>query len=299
MQYNVDMCSQKNECKLCPRECKSRENGYCGGKDAITVAKIMAHFGEEPIISGTNGSGAIFFSGCSLRCVYCQNVQISTRKVGKEYSESELLSAIVRLADSGVHNINLVTAGHYLNQLLPVLEKVKKLIDIPIIYNTSSYEKVEALQRLAGIIDVYLPDFKYFSNDLSKKYSSVANYCEIATSAIKEMVRQQPKITIGKDGTIANGVIIRHLVLPSHREDSKAVIRHIASEFSGVLVSIMRQYTPTFNRSCYENLNRKVTSFEYNSIVEEAKMLSLDGYFQHKGCETEKFTPNFDENNLF
>ena len=266
--------------------------GYCGCTDDIAISKVMLHYYEEPIISGTNGSGAIFFSGCNLKCVYCQNGAISTAQTGEIYSRERLISKILELQNDGAHNINLVTATHYVDQVAQALEVVKPMLNIPVIYNCGGYESVNSLKKLEGLVDVYLPDFKYADNDLAMKYSFAPNYRETVISAIEEMLRQQGQVQI-ENGLIKRGVLIRHLVLPSHRQDSFSVLDIIAEKFSGAKVSIMRQYTPSFNRSSYQNLNRKITSFEYESVVNYALELGLDGFVQEKGCENEKFTPDF------
>ncbi len=259
----------------------------------MRVAKIMLHHGEEPCISGKGGSGAIFFSGCSLRCVFCQNAEISVGQKGKEFSAYELEKEIYELVNRGADNINLVTAGHYLDELVPLLERIKPTLSVPIVYNTGGYEKVEAIKRLDGLVDIYLPDYKYFSVELAQKYSKAADYPAVAKAAIAEMLRQQPRCEFDGDGMVKRGVIIRHLVLPSCRKDSIAVMRSIASNFKGAKISLMRQYTPKFNRSEFSELNRTVTAFEYDSVVSEADMLGLDGFIQEKGCETDEMTPDF------
>lgn len=259
----------------------------------MRISKIMVHRGEEPVISGTSGSGAIFFGGCALRCVFCQNADISVGGKGKDFSAAELEKTILSLEEKGVHNINLVTAGHYLNYLLPVLKRVKPRLSVPVVYNTSAYESVDAIRELEGLVDVYLPDYKYFSSELAKKYSAAPDYPTVATAAITEMLRQQPSCEFDGNGLIRRGVIIRHLVLPSCRRDSIEVLRDIKQRFFGAFVSIMRQYTPSFNRSDYPELNRRVTAFEYDSVVKEAETLALRGFAQQKGCETDELTPDF------
>ena len=287
---------QSRICKLCPRECgidRSVTVGYCGSSSKMRVAKIMLHHGEEPCISGKGGSGAIFFSGCSLRCVFCQNAEISVGQKGKDFSANELEKEIYDLVENGADNINLVTAGHYLNDLVPLLERIKPTLTVPIVYNTGGYEKVEAIKRLDGLVDVYLPDYKYFSSELALKYSKASDYPIVVKEAIGEMLRQQPHCEFNDDGMIKRGVIIRHLVLPSCRKDSIAVMRSVASDFKGAKISLMRQYTPKFNRSEFSELNRAVTAFEYDSVVSEANKLGLDGFIQEKGCETDEMTPDF------
>ncbi len=284
-----------SKCNLCPRKCgveRGVETGYCHAPDEFVLSKIMLHHGEEPVISGTQGSGALFFSGCNLRCVYCQNYSVSAKEKGERVSEDRLEYEIFKLVEKGAHNINLVTAGHYARKLIPLLEKIKPKMTVPIVYNTSAYESESVIKALDGLVDIYLPDYKYAFSDLAKKYSQAEDYPEIAERAIGEMVRQQPRSEI-ENGLIKTGVIIRHLVLPGERANGVAVMERIAEKFKGALVSVMRQYTPKFNRSEYKNLSRKVTGFEYDSVVNRAIELGLDGYIQEKGCETDALTPDF------
>ena len=285
------------KCYACPRKCgadREKTVGFCGGGSGLKISKIMIHRAEEPVISGKNGSGAVFFAGCALRCVFCQNVDISVGGKGDFFSPDELYEAVLRLADEGVDNIDFITAGHYLVQLLPVMERLKKRVAVPFIYNSGGYESVNAIRSLDGLIDVYLPDFKYASGELAAKFSGAPDYPEVASAAIAEMCRQKGEYK-EEDGLVKNGVIIRHLVLPGHRADSKDVMRIVADKFPSAKISVMRQYTPAFNRSDYAELNRKVTSFEYDDVVREAVRLGLDGFIQEKGCETAEFTPDFDK----
>ena len=256
----------------------------------------MVHRFEEPPISGTRGSGAIFFGGCNLGCVYCQNAEISVRAAGKPTTAAELEKIIFDLEEKGVHNIDLITAAHFVPYLAPVLENIKPKLSIPIVYNSGGYEKPETLRLLDGLIDVYLPDYKYRSSELAKKFSFAPDYPEVAEAALEEMTRQQPEFVTDDSGIAKRGVIVRHLVLPAHRDDSIAVMRLLAGRFPTVKLSLMRQYTPEFNRPKYRELNRRVTSFEYNSVVDEAVRLGLDGFIQDASSATAAFTPDFSEN---
>lgn len=292
---------QTTTCKLCPRACgidRSRgEKGYCGMGDTILVSRCAPHLWEEPPISGTCGSGTVFFTGCSLRCVFCQNAVISRELKGTPVRQDELCQMILSLASTGVHNINLVTPSHYTGQLIPVLEKVRQQINLPIVWNSSGYETVDSLRRLEGLIDVYLPDFKYMSSDLSLSYSAASDYAEVATQAVLEMYRQVGKPVFDQDGLMKQGLIVRHLILPGCRKDSLEVVRHLAEILpaDGFKLSLMRQYTPEFARHTpYKNLHRRLTDFEYQSVVEEALRLGLDGYTQGKDSATAAFTPDFD-----
>ena len=285
-----------NGCRLCPVACgadRTKTRGACGGDDKIRIGFVGAHFGEEPPLVGKRGSGAVFFSGCSLRCVFCQNAAISADCGGKIYSKSELETALLRLSET-CENINLVTAGHMLDLILPVLEQVKPRLKVPVVYNSGGYETVAALKRLDGLVDVYLPDYKYFSPELAERYSGRRNYPEIARAAISEMVRQQPNVVMD-GGLIKSGVIIRHLVLPGCRQDSIAVVRDIAERWkNNILISLMSQYTPEFNRTSLPELNRRVTSFEYESVLREVEKLGLDGFMQEKDSATSALTPKWE-----
>lgn len=283
-----------DRCKLCPRECgadRTTQKGYCGAGDKIRVAKFMLHRYEEPTISGTAGSGAIFFGGCSLRCVYCQNRDISGVNGGKDVTADEVYDGAKALLREGAHNINFVTAGHYLPQLLPVMRRLKEE-GTTLVYNTGGYEKAEAIAALEGIVDVYLPDYKYADSFLAERYSSAPDYPRVAKSAIKEMLRQKPRVEV-EDGIMRRGVLVRHLVLPGERKNGVRVMETIASEFVGAHVSVMRQYTPPEKPLEFLQLNRKITSFEYDCVKKRALKLGLDGFFQEKGCENSSFTPDF------
>lgn len=283
------------KCNLCPRSCgvdRASEKGVCGESDRIRIALYSLHRYEEPPVSGVRGSGAIFFSGCPLKCVFCQNNEISHRGKGQFYSVSELADIMLSLQNAGAHNINLVTPTHFSDKIFQAIESVKDRLHIPIIYNCSGYESSQTLKNSEGLIDVFLPDFKYFSSALSAKYSAAPDYFSVASAAIAEMLELQPQVVM-KDGVIQKGVIIRHLVLPGCVDDSLAVLNHISRYYHGALVSIMRQYTPDFYTGTEKNLRRKLTSYEYDKVINEAIRLNLDGFIQQKGCETPSYTPNF------
>ena len=295
-------------CNLCPRKCnidRSRAKGFCGESDSLRIARIAPHFFEEPPISGTQGSGTIFFSGCTLRCVYCQNKDISkVNSLGKEYSKDELAKAIIKLQEDGVHNINLVTPTHFSDKIADILYELKKssYLTVPVVYNTSGYERVETLKRLEGLIDIYMPDIKYFSSELSSKYSYASDYFDRAIEAIREMVRQRGAYRYSsdkaRDGLLDSGVLIRHLVLPSHRKDSEEILEKLSAEIDPklVLISIMSQYTPDFALDCeYKNLHRRITSFEYEKVKEKAISLGFDGFMQERRSASKIYTPNFEE----
>lgn len=290
-----------SKCYMCPRECSvDRENGergFCGVGNEYIIGSADLHFWEEPCISGERGSGAIFFSGCNLRCVFCQNKDISRDPVGKKYTEDELIDKMLELQDRGAHNINLVTATPYSLFLSKTLAKAKaKGLNIPIVYNCGGYESLMTLRALDGLIDVYLPDFKYFDNQLANKYSSAPNYAEIAGNAIIEMHRQVGKLTLDENGIAKQGIIVRHLVLPAHREDSKASLKYLSQilPVDEVMLSLMCQYTPDWvGEDSPKNLKRRLTSFEYNDVLSYAISLGFDGFSQEKSSAKREFTPKF------
>lgn len=289
------------KCSMCPRECQvdrmAGERGFCGVSNEYIIGSADLHFYEEPCISGTCGSGAIFFSGCNLRCIFCQNKDISREIFGKKYSEDELINKMLELQDRGAHNINLVTATPYSVFLPKTLKRAKEQgLKIPIVYNCGGYESIDSLRALEGLVDIYLPDFKYFSDDLAQSYSLARNYSSVAGKAIVEMYRQVGKLELDENGIAKKGLIVRHLVLPSCREDSKNVLKYLSEilPVSEVTLSLMRQYTPDFaTESAPKNLKRKLTSFEYNDVLEYALSLRFDGFSQGKESAKTDFTPDF------
>ena len=287
-------------CELCPRRCGARREtgalGYCGMPADILVARAALHPFEEPPISGTRGSGTVFFAGCSLRCIFCQNQAIRGTEYGRTFDVKGLGELFLSLQGEGAHNINLVTPTHYADRIAEALALVKGRLSIPVVYNCGGYERVETLQALEGLVDVYLPDFKYISSELSGAYSAAPDYAEHATAALAEMVRQTGRVCFDKDGLMTRGVMVRHLVLPGSREDSKAVLDRIAEtvDVADIRLSLMRQYTPDFApRSGPKALLRRVTSFEYESVMEHAQKLGFEGYFQRKEAATAAYTPDF------
>ena len=300
-------------CNQCPRQCNSprgeNPSGYCRAPATLRIARAALHPWEEPPVSGIRGSGTVFFAGCSLRCVFCQNKKISRGASGRVYSEDELIRSVLELRDKGAHNINLVTPTHYVSALVRVLEKVKPLLRIPVVWNSGGYESVESLKRLEGLVDVYLPDLKYYSPELSERYSAAPDYFAVASKAIAEMYRQTGDVVLvsetatDKDGEekqaelIKKGVIVRHLVLPSCRKDSVRVVEELAKivPSHGVRLSLMRQFTPDFvDKEAYPELARRVTSFEYDSVVKRAGELGFDGYVQDAASASAAYTPDFE-----
>ena len=298
-----DVChTDMTNCTICPRLCgvdRARgEAGFCRCGVLPVVSRCAPHLWEEPPISGTRGSGALFLAGCNLRCIFCQNRAISHEPVGRAVTEEELGEMLLRLADTGVHNLNLVTPTHHTPTLARILEKVKPRIDIPIIWNSSGYELPETLSMLEGLVDVFLPDFKYASSEIAAAYSKAPDYPTRAAAALDAMYRLVGPVRFDGEGMICRGMIIRHLVLPGCRRDSMEVLRRIAQMFdpATVRVSILRQYTPDFLEpsSPHKNLRRRVTEFEYASVLEEADRLGLIGYRQGKEAATADFTPDFE-----
>ena len=288
------------QCKICPHNCNvNRLNGKigrCKCTDKIKIALASVHNYEEPCISGINGSGTIFFSNCNMNCIYCQNYEISQLGKGKEISIKELSDIFINQQEKGVNNINLVTPTMYAFQIIEAIKLAKKNgLIIPIIYNTNGYEKIETLKALQGYIDVYLPDLKYYSNKLSIKYSKVNNYFSVATEAIKEMYRQVGTPKFNEDGIIQRGIIIRHLVLPNHIQNSKNILKWIKENMpQDVYVSIMAQYFPTYKAKEDELLNRKLTKKEYKEIEKFLYTLDLkNGYIQELGEHEEEYVPDF------
>lgn len=283
-------------CTLCPRECRtdreSGQYGFCGVGAMPKIARIAPHYDEEPVISGTRGAGTIFFCGCSLRCVYCQNYAISSQDVGTYITTYQLSEEYRRLEEMGVHNIEFVTPTHYIDAILESLSCYRPRI--PLIWNSSGYEKTDSLKRLEGVIDVYLPDFKYSDNALASRLSSCPDYMERACEAITEMIRQTGGNII-EDGLIRRGVIIRHLVLPSHTKNSIGVLKLIAEKFgTEIPVSLMSQYLPAGRAGNFPDINRRLTVREYQKVLDALYDLGLDGYAQDMASADQKYIPEWD-----
>lgn len=286
-------------CRLCPRKCgtdRTRSTGLCGGGNAIRAARSSLHYWEEPCISGEKGSGTIFFSGCSLRCCYCQNHDISKEGFGAEITTEKLAECMLALQQKGANNINLVTGSHFAPWITEAVKLAGDELKIPLVWNSSGYESPETLKMLDGIIDVYLPDFKYLYKETAKKYSAAEDYPETAVKAILEMHRQTGKPVINSDGIMEKGLIVRHLVLPGNRHESMAVLEKLAEilpkdEF---LLSLMGQYTPPAEPLPYKELNRRLTTMEYQSVLKCAQELGLQGFSQELSSANSDFTPKFD-----
>ena len=287
-------------CMQCPRRCgvdRARgEYGVCDSPDRIRIARAALHVWEEPAISGTRGSGTVFFSGCSLRCVFCQNRAISREGRGETVTDEELIDRILALQESGVHNINFVTPTHYAAQLRILLERLRPHLRIPVVYNCGGYENVDMLRGLNGLIDIYLPDFKYISSELSRQYSGAEDYALVARAALSEMYRQVGAFSVDENGMMKKGMIVRHLVLPGCRRDSMQVLRELAAllPVRDIRLSLMCQYTPDFAADApYPNLHRRLTSFEYTSVLDVADELGFEGYRQSLDAVGAQYTPDF------
>ena len=288
-------------CALCPRECladrSAGKKGFCGMDERIYLARAALHMWEEPCISGTKGSGAVFFSGCGLRCCFCQNHDIAIGSRGRAVSVERLGEIFLELKEKGAANINLVTGAHYVPQIIEALDMARrKGLDIPVVYNSSGYEKTETLKLLEGYVDIYLPDYKYAESELAVKFSHANDYPERAMEAVNEMVRQTGMPQFDAEGYMKRGTIVRHLILPGHTRNSKKVLKLLHKTFGKqIYISIMNQYTPVFEQKEYTELNRCVTRREYEKVLDYAFELGIEnGFFQDGETARESFIPAFD-----
>ncbi len=288
------------KCTLCPRKCgvdRSEKTGYCGVSDKIICARAALHFWEEPCISGERGSGAVFFSGCPLKCVYCQNYDIANNKAGKEITTERLAEIFTELKEKGAHNINLVTPTHYTPEIINALSIAKgRGLNIPIAYNCSGYESVNTLKTLENKVDIYITDFKYMDSALAASYSNAPNYPEVAKAALEEMMRQCGNPLFDSKGIMKKGVIVRHLLLPTQLENGKAVVKYVYEKYGDSLyISIMNQYTPTGRFEKFPELNNKVSQKEYDALVDYALSLGVEnGFIQEGETANESYIPAFD-----
>lgn len=288
-----------SSCRLCPRRCGARRSaehgeGFCRmGADAV-VARAALHFWEEPCLSGTRGSGTVFFTGCSLKCVFCQNYQISTqREVGLRVTPQELSRIFLRLEQQGAHNINLVNPTHFAPAIAEALRLRRP--SVPVVYNSGGYERVETLRSLEGLVDIYLPDLKYLSPETAERYSGAADYPQAAQAAVLEMARQTGPARFDGQGILQRGTIVRHLLLPSNTRNSAAVLEWLSQNLpEGVLVSLMAQYVPCGEAARFPEINRRVTKREYEKVQELLFSLGLDGYVQEREAARKDFIPPFD-----
>ncbi|MGN0642117.1 MAG: radical SAM protein [Huintestinicola sp.] len=286
-------------CRLCPRECgadRVNGRGFCGGGYLPKAAKAYLHMWEEPCISGKNGSGTVFFSGCSLKCCFCQNYKISAENSGAEISVERLAEIFLELQEKGAENINLVNPTHYVPQIISALDMAGDRLKIPIVYNSGGYEKLSTLKMLEGRIDIFLPDLKYFDSSIAEKYSAAADYFEVASQAVTAMVSQAGMPVFDGRGMMKKGVIIRHLTLPSHRQDSVRVLEWLHENLpqGSFLLSLMSQYTPFYKSSMYKEINRRISTFEYNYIADKAAEMGFEGFMQERSSAKEEYTPDFD-----
>ena len=282
-------------CSVCPRKCntdRALQNGFCGAGNTVRVARAAPHFWEEPCISGKNGSGTVFFSGCALRCVFCQNHEISRSAVGKTVTEDELLNIFLSLKEQDVHNINLVTADHFLPQLLPVLKRAKAL-GLPMVLNTSSYLEEKIVDALESTVDIYLADFKFFNSKTAQKYASAPDYPDVAKKAIAKMVKQAGKPQF-KDGIMTRGVIVRVLVLPENVIEAKQIIKYLYNTFGDdIYISVMSQYTPVC-KTDFPELSRTLNDREYKSVVDYTASIGVtNAFIQEKTSAEKNYIPDF------
>lgn len=285
----------KNICLNCPRQCKVNRTcavGFCGEKNKMRVAKVMVHNWEEPIISGTNGSGAIFFAGCNLKCEFCQNWEISNNQVGSEITPLELTEIFKELEKKNVHNINLVTPTHFSSQIAEALRLYKP--KIPVVYNCGGYESIEKIEELKNLVDVYLIDLKYYNNDLSQKYSHAPNYFEVASKAILKIMELYPENHF-ENGILTRGVIIRHLILPNCTTDSISIADWLSKNVSkNTIISLMSQFVPLYNAKNFPEINRKISKLEYKRVLTHFDNLGFENIFSQKlESASQNYVPNF------
>lgn len=295
----AEMTDIFESCTLCPRECKinRRERaGYCGERDVLRISRAALHMWEEPCISGKRGSGTVFFVGCPLRCSFCQNHDIASSIYGAEIDVERLSDIFFELCDKGAHNINLVTPTHFLPMIVKAIDIAKSRgFSLPFVYNCGGYEKADMIEKLNGYIDVFLPDFKYFYPETAKRYSNAENYPSMAMSAIDAMVRITGKPKFDDDGIMTSGVIVRHLVLPSHANESIEIIKYLYNSYKDdIFISIMNQYTPMKSET-HAELKRKLTTYEYQKVLAAAEKIGIrNGFIQDGGTQSESFIPRFD-----
>lgn len=290
------------KCNICPRRCGAdRENGslgFCGASNKIRIARAALHFWEEPCLSGRNGAGTVFFSYCNMKCVYCQNYRISTRGAGHEVSIGELAEIFLDLQSRGANNIDLVTPTHYALDIAEAVKKAKNSgLHIPVLYNCGGYESVETLKRLEGLIDIYMPDMKYYRDKYAVKYSSAPRYFETACAALEEMYRQTGAFVLDENGIMQSGVIVRHMMLPGLMLDTKKIMDYLFDTYgNNIYISLMSQYTPLKNVERFPELNRKIDMKKYNSIVDYCMNRGMENVFIQEGSAAkESFIPCFEE----
>ena len=291
--------NQENLCRLCPRKCgvnRSIYTGRCGVSNRVTLARAALHFWEEPCISGENGSGTVFFSGCPLGCVFCQNHDISSGHFGKEISIQRLAEIFLELQAQNANNINLVTGGHYIPQIIEALDLVRDKLHIPVVYNSSGYETVEALKMLRGYVDIYLPDLKFMSSQCSARYCAAPDYFEVASKAVLEMFSQVGPAQFDDNDMMTKGMIVRHLVMPGNVEDSMDILTWISENLplDDILVSLMSQYTPFYRSHEFPEIDRRLTAEEYDRVLDWMDCMGIEeGFVQELSSAKEEYTPDF------
>ncbi|MEE3439211.1 radical SAM protein [Ruminococcus sp.] len=289
-------------CNLCPRKCNAERNdsvgkGYCKMPKSLYVSRVAHHYWEEPVISGKKGTVAVFFTGCTLDCIYCQNREISHNNLGRKVTIDELAKEVTLLLDKGAESLSFITPSHYTNGIIQLLDIISPTV--PVVYNTSGFDSIETLKKLEGYIDIYLPDLKYSNNDLGLKYSNVRNYFDITSKAIEEMVRQTGKPVINQDGIMEKGTMVRNLVLPSHTKNSIEVINYLAEKYGDkILFSLMGQYIPYGDAKNHKKLHRKITKREYEKVLLAFESSGLNGYCQELSSASEKYIPEWDSDVL-
>ncbi len=289
----------KTGCTLCPRRCgadRTTGRGQCGMGARIQVARAALHTGEEPCLCGARGAGAVFFSGCALHCVFCQNAEISQGGFGRAISTARLSEIFLRLQDEGAQTLDLVSPTHFAPQIARALERAKPRLRIPVVYNSGGYDSLEALRMMEGLVEIYLPDLKYKDAALAARYSGAADYFEVAQAAVQEMYRQAGPVQRGESGVLQRGLMVRHLLLPGCRKDSMAVLEALSRLVppKRILLSLMSQYTPCYRAAAYKEIDRRVTDFEIDSVREYAVQLGFEGYGQARSAASAGYTPAFD-----
>ena len=289
-------------CNLCPRKCNAERNdsigkGYCKMPKSLYVSRVAHHYWEEPVISGKKGTVAVFFTGCTLDCIYCQNREISHSNLGRKVTIDELAKEVTLLLDKGAESLSFITPSHYTNGIIQLLDIISP--NVPVVYNTSGFDSIETLNKLEGYIDIYLPDFKYSNNNLGLEYSNVRNYFDVTSKAIEEMVRQTGEPVINQDGIMEKGTMVRNLVLPSHTRNSIEVINYLAEKYGDkILFSLMGQYIPYKDKKKHKKLNRKITKREYEKVLLAFESSGLNGYCQELSSASEKYIPEWDSDVL-
>ena len=304
---NEPLIAQLARCECCPRDCKINrlegQFGFCRVRDGIQISHIGLHFGEEPPISGTRGSGTVFFTGCNLRCVFCQNYQISQefqREHTRTLTVDQLASEMLRLQAAGAHNINFVSTSHMIFQMAEAVRAAKDMgLTIPIVYNTNGYDAVDALRQIRGLVDIYLPDIKYLDNALGRQFSAARNYADVIPDVLREMLAQVGHLEMDENGIAVRGLLVRHLVLPNHLENSRRCLRFLADLSPDIFVSIMSQYSPQHKAHRHPQIDRKLTQAEYDEITEYALDLGLENAFVQELESQEQCLPDFEQEKPF